>query len=368
MGKPTIYTIAKQCGVSHATVSMALHNNPLVAAATRARIQKVADEVRYRPNRLALSLKTGMSNVIGFVIPSFTYPYYSLIAEYVFREAAQKGYQVQFVLSGSDLGQESRAIEECMDAQVDGLIVRSVARSREDLSEDHVLRKIEKIKFPCVTGNSQLGFSGVSLDHYQASRLAVQHLLEQGYEEIRLLQLGGGDQEDSKVRYPASNRSIEGFREALKEGGIPYHPSMLISRDVMQSDVEASSGLRGTVGYLKYIEYNQYEAFGAEMVKQVLAESNGGRVGIVFGHDQMACAAWRYCMSEGIRVPQDVGLVGRGDVLTYMLPLTTIGWDYEEQAKGLVSILLAEINSAEKQESRLLTPYLAARGSTASSE
>jgi len=342
---------------------MALRNSPLVAEKTRERIQRVANEVGYRPNRLAMSLKSGASKVIGFVIPSFTYPYYSLLAEYVFREAARQGYQVQFVLSGSDQEQESSAITECLDAQVDGLIVRSVIRSKEEIPENHALQTVLKRKFPCVMGNNLLGFPGVSLDHHQASKLAVEHLLEQGYEEIRLLQLGRPRKENSKAGLaPAAEQSAKGFREALEESGAEYDPSMLVFRDVARSKLQVARDQEKAV---RYVEYEQYGTYGEEMMEQVLAEAKGKRLGIVFGHDQMACAAWRYCMNQGIRVPETVGIVGRGNVSTYMLPLTTIGWDYEAQAKALVSVLLKQINSPGEPESCQIKPYLAVRGSTA---
>jgi LacI family transcriptional regulator len=364
MARPTIYTIAEKCGVSHATVSMALRNSPLVAEETRQRIQKAADKAGYRPNRLALSLKAGKSNVIGFVIPSLTYPYYALIAEYVFLEAARRGYQVQFVLSGTDIEQEALAINECLDAQVDGVII-SNAKSLNELPDEKGLKTGIKRKIPHIVRNDLQRFPGVSLDHYQASMLAVRHLLEQGYEDIRLLQFGGGVSDDAKNQYSASNQSVQGFQQALKDNGIVYHPSMLVSRDVKKSEIEALPDKSGITRRLEYVEYSQFELDGIEMMQQVLADSKGKRLGVVFGQDQMACAAWHYCMDKGIRVPQDVGIVGRGNVLTYMLPLTTIGWDYREQARRFVSSLIAEINSVNQAKDSPLEPQLVIRGSTA---
>ncbi|MFA5689356.1 MAG: LacI family DNA-binding transcriptional regulator [Kiritimatiellales bacterium] len=362
MSRPTIYTIARQCGVSHATVSLALRNSSLVAEKTRKRIQAVADEVGFRPNRLALSLKTGKSRVIGFVLPNFTYPFYSLIAEYVFQEVSLLGYQVQFVLSGSDVNQESDAIVECMDARVDGVIIFSVIPTREKIPRGHALRMIQKKNIPCVTGNYVLGFPGVSLDHHQASLLATRHLLELGYEDIRLLQLGG-DKGAPVIRHSASEQSIEGFRQALKEKGIKYDASMLMSRAIRHEEIVRTLPSGSDANRVMFIEYGQYEALGVEMAEQALAEKKG-RMGIVFGHDAMACAVWRYCINKGIRIPQDVGLVGRGDILTYMMPLTTIGWDYKEQARRLVSLLVNDVDSSGKNEFVRLEPYLAVREST----
>ncbi len=371
MKKPTIYTIAEQCGVSYATVSLVLSGSPLVADKTARKVRAAAKQVGYQPNRLARSLKTGSTRTLGVILPSFVYPYHALMAEKIYLQASLRGYQVQYHLSGNDFAQEERAIQECLNARVDGIILATVfSKSNPQARVENVLNDLISKNYPCVLTST--GFSGapvVTLDHYAASVIAVRHLVKLGYQQLRLIQLGTTHL-DGTTSFPLQTLLSErGFCDALREYGFDEPEKKVLSRYVVKSEVAAKDEINANteLSSLKYIEYEQFFSLGVDMFRQAYGEINDEeRIGLVFGHDQLAYSAWQYCREKQLDVPGRIGLVGRGGI-QQMLPLTTVRWDYEKYAARLVEVLHRQISLSDPDESATdpLPPWIIERESTA---
>lgn len=373
MKKPTIYTIAEQCGLSYATVSLVLSGSSRVADATANRVKKVAKEVGYRPNRLARSLKTGSTRTIGVILPSFVYPYHALLAERIYLEATLREYQVQYHLSGNDFAQEERAIRECLSAQTDGIILATVFNKADvERKERNALIDLANNHYPCVlTGMNIPGMVSIGLDHYAASVVAVEHLIKLGYSQIRLIQLGNKHLDGSFSFSPQTQQSKQGFCDALREHGVDDAENKVLSRYVVKSEVvvKNKASEETELNTLKYIEYEQFSSLGVDMFRQACDEAGEDeRIGFVFGHEQMAYAVWQYCRGKGLDVPGRIGLVGRGGV-QQILPLTTVRWDYEKYAANLVEMLHHQITRPDRSnaepEIAPMYPWVIERESTA---
>jgi DNA-binding LacI/PurR family transcriptional regulator len=339
MGYASIKLIAARCGLSHATVSRALSNSPLVTPQTHSRILKCAQALRYRPNRLARNLRLRSTKTIGFVIPSVVAPMSALVAEHLYREAFRHGYNVFFLLSEDDLHEEMEAINEFLATRVDGLIVQSTLHNLDKAPPQHPLLDIHRDKFPCVLIRSmhQLGLPIVNTDSVQASYLATSHLLERGYREVRLLLA-------TTRGSPLHAEKVEGFRRAVTERGIHFDPAWVMNRELGWSSMETLDTGAGRVRRQRYFDYQQVVHIGREFAQQALASGKGRPLGLVGSNDEIAGGVWGCLMEAGVKVPEEVGVVGCDDTLAPRVPLTSVRWDYDELARKAVECVMAQIH------------------------
>ena len=324
----TIHEVAKACRVSHATVSMALHNHSRVGSATKRRVKACAQRLGYVPNRLAQGLKTGKSMTFGFVLPSFTSPYHALMADHIFREAFRFGYQIHFVMSEDDVEQEAEAIAECLNAGVDGLILKSCISSEKDLTPSHLLRRIAEGHMPCVAlgGDVPVFPMLVRNDSKLSSYLAARHLLQGGCREVRLLAAGP--------------RKGVAFR---REMGMEMDPSWVISGETKWQTLERQNTPPMTVVRHRYFDYTRVGRYGVQLFEHALQSRGTGPLGLVCSNDQIAASVWGACAERKLRVPHEVRIVGCDDTLGGCLPITSVRWNYEESAQRTISTLLLQI-------------------------
>lgn len=338
MSYPSIKLIAERCGVTHATVSRALRDSPLVKAQTRQQILQCARDLRYRPNRLARSLKTRTTKTIGFVIPNVLAPTNALTAEHLYREAFRHGYNIFFLLSEDDVHEEMEAINEFLATRVDGLIVQSTLHSLDAAPPDHPLRDIRRDKFPCVLIRSatDLGIPFVNTDGAQAIHLTTTHLLDQGYREVRLLQA-------TTRGTPMHREKIEGFQQALRDRGLPAHPDWIITREVEWESMATIRDGDGQIKHQRYFDYQRVVPLGSELAAEALASTTVRPLGLVGANDELASGAWGHLVATGRQAPGEVGVAGCDDTIAPRLPLTSVRWDYEDLAREAVGCVLKQI-------------------------
>ena len=359
MKPATVYTIAEDCGVTHATVSMALRNSPKVALKTRERIQQCAEAVGYRPNRSARQLATGHSYTLGYVFPSLLASYEATLGEALYLAASRVGYQLQFMLSGSDTKQQMRAIRDCLNEGVDGLIAVP-SFPRRDFPSNHPLHDMAKKAFPSVLiGEGVEGvFRGIPVTYVDIARatfLVTQHLIREGYDTLRLLIPG----EQSDVRRE------EGFRAALAEANIPFDPAWIIRCPVQFEEIDITVPDRGSlVAYRKYFNHAQLVGHGAEIARKALESKGSGSMGLVASNDDVAQGALAFCREGGLRIPGDVGIAGIDDTSAFMSDLTSVRWDYDGLAKHIIELLLAQIAGRDLPEEKSVGMELVLRRST----
>lgn len=207
----SIQDIAKAAGVSHSTVSRALHDSPLISLEVRQRIQRLAQEMGYTPNQVAQSLKERRTNTVGVVITSISDPFLARVVRGIEDVAQEAGIQVLLSISNNDPERELELIDAFHRRRVDGII-----SSTSRIGEAHV-RRLAKIRMPTVLINQQAPSDAalvrsVQIDDRASARQAMEHLLSLGHRAIGYL--GASNR-------PHSNWiRLSIYRDALKSAGI----------------------------------------------------------------------------------------------------------------------------------------------------
>lgn len=293
----SIHDIARAAGVSHATVSRALRDSPLISAEVRGNIQRLAAEMGYTPNAVAQSLKGQRSNTIGLVVTSIADPFYGRLARGVDEVAKRAGLDVFLGVSYNDEAAELAVIRSFQRRRVDGIITASSRLT------DPSLDKLGQLGVPVVLVNQHADvtrhpFHSVQVDNAAGARLAVQHLLELGHSAIAYL---------GAPNRPRSNRQREqGYRAALAAAGIAVQDGF-----VQQAAPERRS-------------YADDVADGQSLM---LAALRTGITAAFCFNDMYAVGALLACRELGIRVPGQVSIVGFDDIelAQYVTPpLTTV--------------------------------------------
>ncbi|MFE4195003.1 LacI family DNA-binding transcriptional regulator [Paenarthrobacter sp. NPDC056912] len=320
--------VARVAGVSHQTVSRVLNNHPNVSTKTRERVEQAINKLGYRRNTAARSLVTRRSQTIGVLG--------SEVAEYgpshtvlgVQQAARDAGYFVS-IAGLREVTPETikDAIAHFMDQGVDGIVVIVPHPGTFE-----VLRGITAhVPLVAVGSIGDERLSGTAVDQRQGARLAVQHLLELGHTRIGHLS-GPVDWIDAAAR-------IEGWRDALDEAG-------LVPAALIEGDWSAECGYRE----------------GLKIAKE------GSMTALFAANDQMALGVLRAFHETGVRVPEDVSVVGFDDQpesAYFIPPLTTVAQDFEELGRRCISLLLDRLEGGVTGTPATVTPRLVVRSTTA---
>jgi DNA-binding LacI/PurR family transcriptional regulator len=302
----TIHDVARRARVSVATVSRALTQPQLVREATRDRVLKAAKALAYHPNRAARSLITGQTGNLGIVVPDLDNPFYPSVVRGVQARAQQAGYALLLGDSGEDPAAEQNLVHT-MAKQVDGVILCAPFSSDAQIGE---LARLSAL----VLINRQLpDVPAVLMDAAHGMRQVVDHLAALGHR--RLAYLGGP-------------------RKAW-------------------SNHERSRGLRAAarVHAVELLEYGPLEPkFAGGILGTDLALSSGASAIVAF-NDLMALGVLSRLAALGIRVPDDLAVVGCDDILYAAMcapPLTTVAMPMEIAGRMAVDLLLARHAKAAK--------------------
>src|SRR5512142_2626392 len=214
----SIKDIAKAAGVSHSTVSRALSDNPLVAEATRRRIQSIAQELGYSPNAIARGLVTQRSRTIGVIVTTIADPFAGELVRGIEDVAGDNRYRVFLGTSHADPDREVNLVKGMREWSVDGVIV---AASRVGALYLPLLREIG-VPLVLINNQHEGPFSHtVGVDNSQGAELATHHLISLGHRVIGYI---GGPADH------ASHRDrLMGYQLALADANVPYDPSLVLS-------------------------------------------------------------------------------------------------------------------------------------------
>jgi LacI family transcriptional regulator len=313
--KATIRDVAALAGVSVTTVSHALNDVPgkRVSATTRERIRDAADELRYRPNRLAQGLRKQRSQTIGFMSDDIaTTPYASRIILGAQDAAAEAGSLLLLVSSGGDADLEDRELAALIERQVDGVIY--AAMFHHVVSPPARLAQNHAVLLDC--RDAAGGFSSVVPDEVGGARTAVEELLRHGHRRIMFV----NNHED----YPAAHGRLTGYRQALEVYGVRFDPELVVSTS------PNSAG-------------HTYDALAP-----LLGRPERPTALFCF-NDRMAMGAYQAAQAAGLSVPQDISIVGFDDqelIASNLRPgLTTMRLPHYEMGRWAVRTLLDEIES-----------------------
>ena len=270
----TIKDIARQLHLSTSTVSRALRNAADVNIETKNAVQGLAAELDYHPNKLALSLLKKQTNTIGVIVPNLDYVM-SAMVKGIDEVALEAGFTVMVCQSNESYGRELVNTRRLMDSLVDGFLISC---SSETKIFDHFKKMIDR-KIPLVIfdrDNADLDVPKVMLDNFAGGLLATEHLLDQGYKRIAILA--------GPKNLSISNQRLDGYLTALKNHGIKPDNDLIV-----------------------HCDFNQHYAEIA--TKELLAMKK--RPDAFFAiSDRMVIGAMIAIKEKGLKMPDDIGLVG----------------------------------------------------------
>jgi DNA-binding LacI/PurR family transcriptional regulator len=325
--QPRLEDVAALAKVSHQTVSRVINNHPNVSTATRGRVEAAIAELGYRRNTAARSLVTRRTQTIGVLASELGQygPANTLLG--VQQAAREAGYFVSIAaIKGAGATAISDAVRHLTDQGADGMIVI--------VPHDGTLQTLEQLNLDLpvivVGGAGAERLSGAMVDQKLGARLAVAHLISLGHQRIGHVS-GPLDWIDGQAR-------VKGWREELAEAGLP--DDLLI-----EGDWSAGSGYR---------------------IGQQLAEQRDATA-VFVSNDQMALGLLRAFGEKGVRVPEDVSVVGFDDQpesAYFMPPLTTVRQDFEELGKRCMDLMRAQIEEGAAGGTLVVDPELVVRAST----
>ena len=342
--KITIADIAEKAGVSKATVSRVLNNRPEgVGAETRARIQQIVSDTGFQPSGVARGLATGKSRSVGLIIPDIANPFHPLLVRGVEDALSQSGYSLFLCNSARDIVKEKEYVRVLMEKGVDGVILNSA-----ESDCDCQLELLEKKGIPFVLLDRLIEGSssrvGVFVDNRHGARLAAAHLFSR--EGCSLFFINGpADLSQSVLR-------LAGVKDIMQEKALPAS-----ALTVLNGDYSIDSGYRLTLGLLE----------------RVGLESNRPPFSAIFAcNDLMAVGALRALKAKGIRVPEQVEVIGFDDIeLAHLVdpPLSTVSQPALEMGAQSAELLLQLIAGTNpRPETQVMMPKLVLRGTTRSPE
>ncbi|MHA7128247.1 LacI family DNA-binding transcriptional regulator [Algoriphagus namhaensis] len=276
IGQATIKDIAKELGVSSSTVSRALKDYPGISDETKRKVKEVADRLNYRPNAVALSLRKSRSFTIGVIIPEVVHFFFSTVISGIEEIAQSRGYNVILTQTNESLEREKSSIETMLSNQIDGFLV---SFSKETQNFDHFTRLLDH-GFPIVFFDRAPDLPksiSVLVDDYHGAYQATSHLIEQGYK--RIAHLGGPH------KLKISKNRERGYRDALYNHGMQVDESLIAECALGTSE----------------------EAFA--VTEQMLRQKKAPDA-FFASNDMAAVGAMLAAKKAGLKVPQDVGIVG----------------------------------------------------------
>jgi LacI family transcriptional regulator len=327
MAKSTISDVAREAGVSTMTVSRVLNGRGEISQETRERVQSIIDRLNYRPSSLARSFKTQSTQTIGLIIPDITNPFFPDVVRAVEDFAFEEDFGVILCNTVRNAERERKALRLLEDLRVSGTILCSSGLS------DEVLIPLLKqhpavVVFDRAIDKSIAG--SVFVDDVYGAVAATNHLLATG--RRRLAFLAG------PPYYPSSGRRRYGVEVALEMHGVKPDPQLEI---VCEPD----------------------EASGFETAKSLL-ERYPDTDGIICYNDLIALGALEACKSLGVRVPQQVALIGFDDIRLASIAtpsLSTVRVDRFKLGRAMVEMLLERMRQSGETPEKMIRPELVIR-------
>ena len=320
--------VALLAGVSHQTVSRVINGHPNISDETRQRVLRVIETLNYRPNSAARALASRRSNRIGVLVDSASQYGPNSTLRAVEDVARAMGFSVASVTLSEDRSISAHeAVEHLMAQGVDALCVIAPRSSSVDL-----LREVtDGLPTLVVKAEPDESFLTVSVDQRAGARLAVGHLIELGHRDIRHV-AGPLDWLDARGREL-------GWRERLGEAGLE-------TREPVVGDWTADFGYSFARGL----------------------DGRPGFTAVFAANDQMALGMLHGFAASGVRVPEDVSVVGYDDIPEarhFLPPLTTIRQDFHAVGRRSIENLLAAVQGGDAPRWSLIEPELIVRESTA---
>jgi len=307
----TLRDVAQLAGVSFKTVSNVVNDYPHVSEATRARVLAAIERLDYRPNRSARSLRSGRTGAIGLAVPELSLAYFAELADEVITAAEERDIVVLIEQTGGDRRRELEVLNGSRRQLTDGLLFSPLALGVDDAD---ALR----VDYPLVLLGERI-FDGpvdhVTMENVEAARAATEHVLALGRRRIAVIGSHTGEVIGS------AGLRVAGYRAALEAHGVPFRDELVVDAGPW------------------------HRVNGSEAMRMLLAR--GVEFDAVFAlNDELGLGALRVLREHGVRVPEDVAIIGFDDVDEgrYSLPsLSTVDPGRREIARLAVGVLFDRI-------------------------
>ena len=316
-----IRRVAEKAGVSVTTVSHVVNQTRFVAPETEKRVRQAMQDLNYRPNTLARSLRRGETKTIGLILPDSANPFFAESARLLEEAAFLQSYSLILCNTNGDLEKERRYTDVLLNKQVDGIIFMAAGDDKKSL-----LELIDR-QFPVVIVDrilDHLEVDAVITDNHLSGYLATGYLIENGHKRIGII-CGPSNVNPSAQR-------VTGYRQALSEADIKMDPELEVIGDF-------------------------HSGSGYKAAQQLLQTSHP--TAIFACNDLMAIGALRAIREAGLSVPADISIIGHDDIeiASYLQPtLTTIAQPIEKLAETAIQLLLERIEQPGIPPRRSILP------------
>ncbi|XTZ38456.1 ribose operon transcriptional repressor RbsR [Salmonella enterica] len=327
----TMKDVARLAGVSTSTVSHVINKDRFVSETIREKVESAIKTLNYAPSALARSLKINQTRTIGMLITASTNPFYSELVRGVERSCFERGYSLVLCNTEGDEQRMNSNLETLMQKRVDGLLLlcTETHQPSQEIMQRYPSTPTVMMDWAPFDGDSDL----IQDNSLLGGDLATQYLIDKGHKCIACI-TGPLDKTPARLR-------LQGYRAAMARAGL-----VIREGDEIESDFEFGGGFNA--------------------MRKLLAMRDRPQA-VFIGNDAMAFGAYQALYQAGLKVPQDMAIVGYDDIelARYMTPpLTTIHQPKDELGELAIDVLIHRMAEPGLQQQRLqLTPILIERGS-----
>ena len=325
----TIKDVSEYAGVSKATVSRVINGTSRVSPDKKSKVEQAIEVLGYRPNAIAQALASSKTGSIGIIVPELGGPFYSGILHSIEGQLRRLGYHA-VVTAGSNSEQgERESVEFLLERKVDAMILHP-----QHLSDDYLIKLVSQGVALVVVNRliAEIAQNCIEIDNTLGGRLATEYLLRMGHRNIACI-TGPLNKSDARGR-------LQGYRQALEKDDILFDEAL-----VSEAGFTEQSGARAM---------------------EALLATKRSFTAVFACNDHMAFGAFETLKERGIKVPEQISLIGFDDILfaRYVTPpLTTINFPIEEMSTQAVLLTIQILNRNKRDVSFKLSPRLVQRSS-----
>ena len=322
----SIREVAKIAGVSASTVSRVMNGTANVDESKRQRVLAAIEQTGFRPNELARALYKKSSKIIGVIVPNIENPFFNELAKAIEEAAYRGGYKILFCNSDDNSEKEEMNIQMLVQMNADGIIIMTNCESTS--------RVLAECPIPVVVVDRKMTDVGeiayIESNHYKGGRIAAEHLVQCGCKNIVCFR--------GPMEFSSGQQRYQGYRDVCEQ-----------------------YGLKEQCIDCKY----DYEA-GLSAAKKMLQKFPKAD-GIIACNDMVAISAYKILTKQGLRVPEDIQIVGFDDVKFSRLctpELTTVAQPIREMGMMAAGIIIRHVDGVEYQKKNVFDVKLVQRETT----
>jgi len=330
---PTLDDVARAAGVAKSTVSRALSDSPRLREETKSRIRAIVADLNYEPNYIARSLTQRRTHSIGVILEDILNPFFTEVAKGIEIVLKKHGYIMLLTSSGFVSEEEEELTRTLLRNKVDGVLITPVD------SDSPSIRMLKGRRVPFFIMNGKSGdpdVSWVDSDNLEGGRLAAEYLLKLGHR--RFLNLSSQSLQGCRDRF-------EGFRQAIEARGLRLEDQLILGDAESRQD-------------------------GHDLMTRFLSDRGAGALppALVAVNDAVAIGAMESLLEHGVRIPEDVSVIGYDDIYLAGLlrvPLTTVHQSKFKMGEIAASGLIDRLSRSDGGQGHhfLIKPRLVVRGS-----